>query len=65
MSTGLFLGKLAPLHKGHQYCIETALEKVDELYILIYDCPDVTDVPLLTRANWIRELYPEVTVLEG
>ena len=26
MKTGLVLGKFAPLHKGHQLLIETALE---------------------------------------
>lgn len=65
MTTGLYLGKFAPLHKGHQYCIETALQEVDELFVLIYDEPDVTDIPLVTRAQWLRDLYPAVTVLEA
>ena len=33
--TGLILGKFAPLHKGHQFMIETALKEMDELVILI------------------------------
>lgn len=64
-TTGLYLGKFAPLHKGHQHCIETALDTVDELFVLIYDEPDVTDIPLVTRSEWLRDLYPEVTVLEA
>jgi len=65
MTTGLYLGKFAPLHKGHQYMIETALDEVDKLYIIIYDEPDVTDIPLATRTQWIRDLYPSVTVIQA
>ncbi len=61
---GLTLGKFAPLHRGHQHLIETALAEVDELFVLIYDTA-VTTIPLSIRANWIRTLYPSVTVLEG
>ena len=49
---GLTLGKFAPLHKGHQLVIETALAEVDELTVVIYDSPEVTPVPLSVRANW-------------
>lgn len=55
--TGLTLGKFAPLHKGHQYMIETALQEMDEVYVLIYDTP-VIPIPLSIRAGWIREMYP-------
>lgn len=64
-TTGLYLGKFAPFHNGHQYVVETALDEVDELYMIIYDEPDVTDIPLATRAEWIRELYPSVTVIQA
>ena len=63
-TTGLTLGKFAPLHQGHQYMIETALQEMDEVYVLIYDTP-VISVPLSTRAGWIRKLYPQVKVIEG
>lgn len=63
-TTGLTLGKYAPFHRGHQYVIETALAEVDEMVVLIYDT-DVTSIPLSVRANWIRSLYPQITVLEG
>ena len=61
---GLTLGKYAPLHKGHQLVIKTALAEVDELVVLIYDSPEVTDIPLRVRANWLRSLYPGVDVVE-
>lgn len=65
MTTGLTLGKYAPFHRGHQFVIETALNEVDELVVIVYDCPETTPVPLTVRADWIRELYPDVEVIEG
>ncbi len=64
-TTGLTLGKFAPLHKGHQYLIETAIRETDEVIVVIYDAPEATDVPLNIRASWIRTLYPKVEVIEG
>jgi NadR type nicotinamide-nucleotide adenylyltransferase len=60
---GLTLGKYAPFHRGHQYLFDTALAEVDELVVLIYDT-SVIRVPLSIRARWIRQLYPQVTVIE-
>jgi HTH-type transcriptional repressor of NAD biosynthesis genes len=62
---GLTLGKFAPLHKGHQFLIETALAEMDEVIVMVYDCPETTAVPLLIRAHWIRQLYPTVQVIEA
>jgi HTH-type transcriptional repressor of NAD biosynthesis genes len=62
---GLTLGKFAPLHKGHQLLIETAVSEMDEVLAVIYDCPEITPVPLNVRANWIRSLYPAVKVVEA
>jgi NadR type nicotinamide-nucleotide adenylyltransferase len=64
-SLGLTLGKYAPLHRGHQLVIETALAEMDHLIILIYDSPEVTAVPLTVRAHWLRQLYPEASVIEA
>jgi HTH-type transcriptional repressor of NAD biosynthesis genes len=62
---GLTLGKFAPLHRGHQSVIETAIAEMDEVIVVIYDCPETTPIPLTVRAGWIRTLYPGVTVLEA
>jgi HTH-type transcriptional repressor of NAD biosynthesis genes len=62
---GLILGKFAPFHIGHQRLIEIALKEVDELFIVMYDCPDITRIPLNIRAGWVRALYPAVNVIEG
>lgn len=61
---GLTLGKFAPLHKGHQFIIETALKEVDELVVLIYDT-SVINSPLNVRSKWIKDLYPSVNVIEA
>ena len=61
---GLTLGKFAPFHKGHQLLIETAVNEVDELIVLIYDDP-VINIALAARAAWIREIYPKIVVIEG
>jgi len=62
---GLTLGKYAPLHRGHQLVIETALSETDEVTVIVYGSPDVTDIPLGIRAGWIRTLYPDVKVIEA
>ena len=61
---GLTLGKFAPLHAGHQWLLHTAACEMDEVLVLIYDCPEVTSIPLPVRAGWIRQLYPRFEVRE-
>jgi len=66
MKIGLTLLKAAPLHNGHLFLIERALELVDELIVVVYDCPDKTSVPLPRRCDWVRKIFPSrVTVIEG
>ena len=62
---GLTLGKFAPLHYGHQLLLETALSEMDEVLVIIYDCSEITAVPLSVRASWIRRIYPQVQVIEA
>jgi cytidyltransferase-like protein len=63
-SHGLYLGKFAPLHLGHEFMIKEALRTVEKLTVLIYEAPGVTEIPLVQRANWIRALNPEIEVIE-
>ncbi len=65
LTTGLVLGKFAPLHKGHQYLIETAMAHCDVVIVLMYDSRETIKIPLHVRADWVRTLYPEVIVIEG
>lgn len=61
---GLYLGKFAPLHLGHEYVIQEALRQVDQLSVMIYEAPDLTPVSLSKRADWIRELDSRIDVIE-
>lgn len=65
MKRGLTLGKYSPLHKGHQFVIETALSEMDEVIVIIYDAPETTSIPLNIRANWLRKLYPQIKVVQA
>ena len=62
MKIGFTIGKFAPLHKGHQYLIEKALKEMDKFYVVIYET-DVTPLSIETRANWIKQIYPEVNLI--
>jgi NadR type nicotinamide-nucleotide adenylyltransferase len=64
-SHGLYLGKFAPFHAGHEHVINEALKTVEHLTVLIYEAPGLTEVPLARRANWIREFNPEIEVIES
>jgi NadR type nicotinamide-nucleotide adenylyltransferase len=63
MRTGFTLGKYAPLHKGHEYVIETALREMDHVIVVIYCASEVTAIPTLIRANWIKQIFPTVEVI--
>jgi NadR type nicotinamide-nucleotide adenylyltransferase len=64
MTIGMTLGKYAPLHLGHQYVIERSLAETDHTIVMIYDSPELDIPPLQVRSQWIRDLYPEVEVIE-
>ena len=59
---GFTIGKFAPLHKGHQYLIETALKEMDEVYVVVYET-NVIDISVEQRADWIKKIYPNVNVI--
>ena len=63
-SHGLYLGKFAPFHLGHEFVITEALKTVEKLTVLIYEAPGLTEVPLVRRADWIRTFNPEIEVIE-
>lgn len=59
MKIGFTIGKFSPLHKGHQYLIETALSEMDKLVVVVYDT-DNTSISTEKRAMWVKKLYPNV-----
>ena len=55
---GLIIGKFAPLHKGHEYLIKTALKEVEKLYILVYET-SLIDVDIKIREAWIKSVFKD------
>lgn len=57
--TGLIVGKFCPLHKGHQYLIETAQKSCERLVIISYTKPGYPGCEAQKRRVWLGKLYPE------
>lgn len=62
--TGLILGKFMPPHNGHFHLINFARNYpgVDKLYVVVDRTPDAP-IPQSLRVNWIKEQFPDITVL--
>ena len=61
MYRGLVVGKFMPLHRGHQLLIESALAKVDDLSVVVYDSNPPGHYPAMPidkRVGWLTQLYP-------
>lgn len=59
---GLIVGKFYPPHRGHKHLIETARAQVDELFVIV--CGKDGESPAgELRADWLREIHPDVRVL--
>lgn len=69
MTTGLYIGKLAPIHRGHQRLIDTALDECDDVTVFIYNNRafdiDHPDLDKVTRAYWVKQQYPQIDVRIG
>ncbi len=63
MKTGLVIGKFYPLHRGHKFLIETALNAVDHLDVLICVRADQAISGKL-RQNWLQEIHPATHVMQ-
>ena len=49
---GFTIGKFAPLHKGHEYLIETALREMEKFIVVVYDT-DLINISTERRGKWI------------
>lgn len=63
MRTGLIVGRFNPPHLGHSHLIATAAGRVDRLVVFV-NTRDGEAVPGHLRAAWLRQLHPDVTVVE-
>lgn len=64
MTTGFTIGKFAPLHKGHEYLIRTAINEMDDFYVIVYD-DQFSEIDIETKINWIKKKFPTVKILKA
>jgi HTH-type transcriptional regulator, transcriptional repressor of NAD biosynthesis genes len=60
---GLVVGKFCPLHRGHQYLIETALAQCERVIVVSYTKPDFQGYDRAKRQKWLDTLYPQAKCL--
>ena len=56
--TGLVVGKLSPLHRGHEHLLNTALSQCERLFCLSYSLPELPGCGSEARRRWLGELFP-------
>lgn len=57
--TGLVVGKFSPLHFGHEYLINTALEQCERVIVISYSKPEFKHCEFENRRMWFAERYPK------
>lgn len=57
---GLVVAKFAPLHKGHEFLLNRALEECEELFAISYSKPELACCPAALRERWMSVLFPSV-----
>lgn len=58
-STGLIVGKFAPLHCGHETLINTALAQCETLLLLSYSVPELPGCEPQKRLRWMQQRFPQ------
>lgn len=61
---GLFIDSFPIFHRGYELCMKYALHEVDELIVIIFNSPN-GEIPLPIRSKWIKQLYPDIEVIES
>ena len=59
---GVVVGKFYPPHRGHRFLIDTAVSRAERVTVMVVDGHD-EDPPAARRAEWLRELHPDATVI--
>lgn len=58
----MILGKFMPVHRGHQYLIDFARDRVEQLTVMVGSLAS-EPIPGHLRYEWVKELYPDVNVV--
>ncbi len=59
---GVIVGKFYPPHRGHKYLIDTGRSQVEQLTVILCWKPG-ENPPGWLRAEWLREIHPDVNVI--
>ncbi len=60
---GLVVGKFAPLHRGHELVIRSALNACHEVIIISYCKPEFPGCEGARRQSWLSRLFPTARIL--
>lgn len=55
---GLVVGKFSPLHRGHEWVIEQALDECHEVVLLCYSNPELPGCSADRREAWLSTRFP-------
>ena len=58
---GFIVGKFMPLHRGHQFLIDTALAECAQVTVLLISQPDES-ISGVVRLEWLEQLYPQCNI---
>jgi HTH-type transcriptional repressor of NAD biosynthesis genes len=57
--TGLVVGKFSPLHYGHEYLLNTAIDQCEDVVVISYSKPEFRHCEYKNRQMWFDERYPK------
>ena len=60
---GVVVGKFAPLHRGHEHLIRTALARCKKVTVISYCKPEFPGCAAARRLHWLQQLFPTVNAL--
>lgn len=62
-TSGLIVGKFAPLHYGHEILINAALDACEKLVIISYSLPELPGFPPAKRQCYLQTRFPQAQIL--
>lgn len=60
---GLVVGKFSPLHRGHEFLIDSARTACDRVTVLSYSKPELPRCDAASRRAWLEHRAPGVTAV--
>lgn len=60
---GVIVGKFAPLHRGHELLIRTALAQCQRVTVISYSLPELPGCDSERRRRWLTSLFPQVNAV--